>query len=279
MREPLKVPHRRNKWQKPQTHYPTAGGIANIISSSSRSAAGRCSTGTAEVPWGDVQKSAQQKECRIEEGHLLGDHVHMLISIRRSTRWRRWWALSRERAPSIWLATLEGGSVTSPGATSGRGDTTSQRWGVTKKSSGAISGSRQVEDKRVEQLKNVQRVKAAFRRLPAQNNRFERFTIPSLRLCRRSLTSSEVASSDRLSAVPRLLSHTFPLPGQPRRCLQPGPLLRHPLPQHPLPRHPLPRHRCCAFRFRSSLCSRSISFRGCLRSIGSICCRGIRCCR
>jgi len=24
---------------------------------------------------------AQQKECRIEEGHLLGDHVHMLISI------------------------------------------------------------------------------------------------------------------------------------------------------------------------------------------------------
>ena len=24
---------------------------------------------------------AQQKECRIEEGHLLGDHVHRLISI------------------------------------------------------------------------------------------------------------------------------------------------------------------------------------------------------
>jgi putative transposase len=24
---------------------------------------------------------ARQKECRIEEGHLLGDHVHMLISI------------------------------------------------------------------------------------------------------------------------------------------------------------------------------------------------------
>ena len=24
---------------------------------------------------------AQQKECRIEEGHLLGDHVHMLIAI------------------------------------------------------------------------------------------------------------------------------------------------------------------------------------------------------
>jgi putative transposase len=24
---------------------------------------------------------AQQKECRIEEGHLMGDHVHILISI------------------------------------------------------------------------------------------------------------------------------------------------------------------------------------------------------
>src|SRR5215469_13684327 len=24
---------------------------------------------------------AEQKECRIEEGHLMGDHVHMLLSI------------------------------------------------------------------------------------------------------------------------------------------------------------------------------------------------------
>src|SRR5215204_2299456 len=28
-----------------------------------------------------LRKLAQQKECRIEEGHLLVDHVHMLISI------------------------------------------------------------------------------------------------------------------------------------------------------------------------------------------------------
>jgi putative transposase len=27
------------------------------------------------------RKLAEQKECRIEEGHLLGDHVHMMISI------------------------------------------------------------------------------------------------------------------------------------------------------------------------------------------------------
>jgi putative transposase len=28
-----------------------------------------------------LHELAQQKECRIEEGHLLEDHVHMLISI------------------------------------------------------------------------------------------------------------------------------------------------------------------------------------------------------
>ena len=27
------------------------------------------------------RRLAQQKECRIEEGHLMGDHVHILISI------------------------------------------------------------------------------------------------------------------------------------------------------------------------------------------------------
>ena len=27
------------------------------------------------------RKLAEQKECRIEEGHLLADHVHMMISI------------------------------------------------------------------------------------------------------------------------------------------------------------------------------------------------------
>lgn len=28
-----------------------------------------------------LHELARQKECRIEEGHLMGDHVHMLISI------------------------------------------------------------------------------------------------------------------------------------------------------------------------------------------------------
>jgi REP-associated tyrosine transposase len=36
------------------------------------------------------RRLAQQKESRIEEGHLLSDHVHMLIAIPPNTRWRRW---------------------------------------------------------------------------------------------------------------------------------------------------------------------------------------------
>src|ERR1700738_1829363 len=35
----------------------------------------------ATAPGGGIQKIAEQKEIRIEEGHLLLDHVHMLISI------------------------------------------------------------------------------------------------------------------------------------------------------------------------------------------------------
>ena len=35
---------------------------------------------------GDVFRLAKQKECQVVEGHLMPDHVHMLISIRQSTR-------------------------------------------------------------------------------------------------------------------------------------------------------------------------------------------------
>ena len=42
----------------------------------------RCCTGKLRKHLGEVfRKLAEQKECRIEEGHLLADHVHMMISI------------------------------------------------------------------------------------------------------------------------------------------------------------------------------------------------------
>ena len=59
-----------------------------------------------KVLYGEVRRQlgglfrtlAEQKESAVEEGHLMPDHVHMLLSPRRSTRWHRWWATSRERA-------------------------------------------------------------------------------------------------------------------------------------------------------------------------------------
>ncbi|PIU30632.1 MAG: hypothetical protein COT06_12545 [Syntrophobacteraceae bacterium CG07_land_8_20_14_0_80_61_8] len=35
------------------------------------------------------QEVARQKECRILDGHLLPDHIHMCIEIRRSIPWQR----------------------------------------------------------------------------------------------------------------------------------------------------------------------------------------------
>ena len=55
---------------------------ANTTSFLFRSAAGRPLYLELRRHLGDVfRKLAEQKESRIEEGHLLLDHVHMLISI------------------------------------------------------------------------------------------------------------------------------------------------------------------------------------------------------
>ena len=46
------------------------------------SAAGRRCTGNCDGIWARYSgKLAEQKESRIEEGHLMADHVHMMISI------------------------------------------------------------------------------------------------------------------------------------------------------------------------------------------------------
>ena len=59
----------------------TQSGSANITSCSSRSSAARRYTGNWGSSWELLRKLATQKESRIEEGHLMPDHVHMMISI------------------------------------------------------------------------------------------------------------------------------------------------------------------------------------------------------
>src|ERR1700726_1910324 len=73
------------------------------------------------------RKLALQKESQIEEGHLMPDHVHMMISIPpKYTRSRRWLGLSRARVRSIWPVSMGRRSVISWGSTSGLEGTSSR---------------------------------------------------------------------------------------------------------------------------------------------------------
>ena len=72
-------------------------------------------------PLGEVfRQLAAQKEAKVEEGHLLPDHVHMLCRFRRNTRCRTWSGTSRARARSIWRGRTANGSAISWGKASGR---------------------------------------------------------------------------------------------------------------------------------------------------------------
>jgi putative transposase len=87
-------------------------------------------------------KLAQQKESKIEEGHLMPDHVHLLISIPPK------YAVSQvvgfiKGKSAIRLARVYGeGSATSSGSTSGPEDTSSIRWGATSRRYGPTSATR-----------------------------------------------------------------------------------------------------------------------------------------
>jgi REP element-mobilizing transposase RayT len=62
---------------------------------------------------GDVfRKLALQKESKVEEGHLMADHVHMLLSIPPKHGCRRSSATSRARARSTWRGSMESESAT-----------------------------------------------------------------------------------------------------------------------------------------------------------------------
>src|SRR5262249_49801261 len=80
-----------------------------------------------------IRDLAQQKESVVEEGHLMADHVHMLLSIPlKYSVSGGWWGLSRARVP---LRSHEGswiGRRTLWDRTFGRGAITCQRWGGMK---------------------------------------------------------------------------------------------------------------------------------------------------
>jgi REP-associated tyrosine transposase len=74
------------------------------------------------------RKLAVQKESRIEEGHLLPDHVHIMIAI--PPKYAESQVIGFIKGKSaIHLARMERGGGTSWGSISGRGGTTCPRWG------------------------------------------------------------------------------------------------------------------------------------------------------
>jgi putative transposase len=84
---------------------------------------------------------AMQKESKIEEGRLMSDHVHMLISIPPRYGVRRWLVLSKARVLSTLPGSSRGEKRTLPGRAFGPEATSYPRWAETKKSSGNTSRS------------------------------------------------------------------------------------------------------------------------------------------
>ena len=80
-----------------------------------------------------LRQRALHRESRVEDGHLLVDHVHMLVSIPPKYSVARWSAISRGSARSTSPARWRIGPGTSWGSTFGRGGPSSRPWVATSK--------------------------------------------------------------------------------------------------------------------------------------------------
>ena len=85
---------------------------------------------------------ARRRECRIEEGHLMPDHVHMLVSIPPKYSVAEVIGFIKGKS-SIWIAqNIERKARTSPDTSSGHADISYRRWAGTRRRSGPTSGTR-----------------------------------------------------------------------------------------------------------------------------------------
>src|SRR5271166_5467384 len=85
------------------------------------------------------RKLAHQKESKVEEGHLMPDHVPCCFRSRRNTRFRKWSASSRARARSTWPEFMESANAISLGSTFGPEDSSSTRSGAMSRPSAPTS--------------------------------------------------------------------------------------------------------------------------------------------
>ena len=115
---------------------------------------------------------AEQKECKVEEGHLMPDHVHMLLSCRPNTRCRRSWGSSKARVRSTLHGCMPGEDGTSSGSISGRVAIGCRRWERTRLRCVDTSRSRRKKTAASNSWRSRR-----FERLTITINRFERFTL------------------------------------------------------------------------------------------------------
>ena len=79
---------------------------------------------------GVFRRLAHQKECEIEEGHLMGDHVHMMVSIAPKYSVASVVGFLKGKS-AIWIA--RNSAEASSGRASGRGDASCRLWVATKR--------------------------------------------------------------------------------------------------------------------------------------------------
>jgi REP element-mobilizing transposase RayT len=79
------------------------------------------------------RRLAEQKESRIEEGHLLPDHVHMMIAIPPKYAVSQVVGSSKGRVRSIWHGCMESERKTLWGRISGRAGTGYRLWAGTRR--------------------------------------------------------------------------------------------------------------------------------------------------
>jgi len=83
---------------------------------------------------GQVFRSlADQKESRIEEGHVMPDHVHMMISIPPKHSVSQVVGFIKGKSAIHIARVFGGGSATSWASTSGREGSSSRRWDATRR--------------------------------------------------------------------------------------------------------------------------------------------------
>ena len=88
------------------------------------------------------RKLAEQKECRIEEGHLLADHVHMMISIPPKYAVSSVVGFIKGKSAIHLAGCMESTNRTTLARASGRADISYRRSAVTRPRFGTTSATR-----------------------------------------------------------------------------------------------------------------------------------------